>query len=75
MNTSAPLGSITNPVRCNGVQAANQYLSQLLGPEGQFLQFQRLRNVSEGVFGNIVDEYLVESITDPFEAIVYVDCY
>jgi hypothetical protein len=75
MDTISPLGTFTNPVRCKGIQAANQYLSQLLGPEGQFLQFQRLRNVGEGIFGNIVDEYLVESISDSFNILVYVDCY
>lgn len=75
MTTIAPLGSIDNPVRCDGIPSTNQYLSQLLGPEGQFLQFQRLRNVGAGTFGNIVDEYLVESISDSFNALIYIDSY
>lgn len=54
-----PLGSEKNPVRANMVQGQHDYLSRLRCGDGQAPSFQRAGNIGLGVYGYIVDKYLV----------------
>lgn len=73
--TDGALGSAENPVRCNGPEGQRRYLSRLRGPDGQPVRFERLGNVGSGVYGNIVDLYIVESADGSTRKEVFMDMY
>jgi len=57
---TGPLGSKTNPVRCDGPEGERAYLRRLrCDGAGQPAQFERLGSVGIGVYGNVLDEYEV----------------
>jgi hypothetical protein len=57
---TGPLGSKTNPVRCDGPRGERAYLRSLrCAPGGQAPKFDRLGSVGIGVYGNVLDEYEV----------------
>ncbi len=55
----APLGSETNPVKCQQPVGQRAYLSRLRGPDGKPPRYRRIGNVGAGVHGNVVDLYEV----------------
>lgn len=69
------LGSRQNPVKCDGPLGELQYLRRLRGPDGQPVRFQRLGDVGSGVFGHLVDLYLVESQDGIVQREIYMDMY
>ena len=71
-----PLGSAENPVRTTMPQGQRLYLSRLRCSDGQAPKFYRQGNVGVGVFGNIVDLYIVTCEGgEPRESKVYMDMY
>lgn len=71
-----PLGSLENPVRAAMPQGQRAYLAQLRCSDGAAPAFQRTGNVGVGVFGNIIDHYVLRCATGaPAEASVYMDMY
>jgi hypothetical protein len=55
---SGPLGSRTNPVRCDGVPGELAYLGRLKCSNGGATEFSRQGSVGFGPYGGIVDEYV-----------------
>jgi hypothetical protein len=71
-----PLGSLENPVRASMPPGQHAYLAQLRCSDGQAPAFRRAGNVGVGVFGNIIDHYVLRCATgEPAEASVYMDMY
>ncbi len=55
---TGPLGSKTNPIRCDGPRGERAYLRGLrCAGDGQAPRFERLGSVGIGVYGNVLDEY------------------
>ncbi|EIJ35441.1 tetratricopeptide repeat protein [Thiothrix nivea] len=72
---SFPLGSWDNPVKCNSPSGEREYLSRLRCSSGDMVDFERLGNSGEGVFGNIVDDYELRCINSKKTVHVYMDMY
>lgn len=57
---TGPIGSKSNPVRCDGPRGERAYLQGLrCAGERQAPHFERLGSVGIGVYGNVLDEYQV----------------
>lgn len=69
-----PLGSEANPVRVNMPPGERAYLSRLRCPDGKRPKFDRAGSMGIGVFGNILDLYMVEC-KDVKPAEIYMDMY
>lgn len=54
-----PLGSVKNPIRENMPQGQRAYLDRLRCPGGEKPAATRHGNIGEGVYGSIVDLYIV----------------
>lgn len=71
-----PLGSAKNPVRTTMPQGQRLYLSRLRCSDGKAPAFFRRGNVGVGVFGNIVDLYVVTCEGgEPKQSEIYMDMY
>ena len=71
-----PLGSLENPVRAAMPQGQRAYLAQLRCSDGAAPAVQRAGNVGLGIYGNIIDHYVLRCATGaPVEASVYMDMY
>lgn len=72
----SPLGSRENPVRVAMPQGQHAYLRGLRCADGKAPAFHRQGNVGSGVFGNIVDDYVVDcGEAAPGEVHVFMDMY
>lgn len=72
----APLGSRENPVRVAMPMGERAYLAKLRCSDNRTPTFHRLGNVGSGVFGNIVDDYVVScGAAAPGEVHVFMDMY
>lgn len=67
------LGSIENPIKCDGPSGERAYLACLLGPDGQFLRFHREGSIPGEV--NMLDCYRISSLDERFVHILYMDMY
>ena len=67
------LGSIENPIKCDGPSGERAYLALLLGPDGQFLRFHREGSVSGEP--NMLDRYRISSLDESFVHTLYMDMY
>lgn len=71
-----PLGSAENPVRTTMPRGEHLYLSRLRCSDGKAPAFYREGNVGPGVYGNIVDLYIVTcKDAEPGESRIYMDMY
>ena len=71
---SGKLGSKTNPIRCCKPTGERAYLSRLLDADGKPVTFTRKGSVGTGVYGHILDLYIiVDSKGKSHE--VYIDMY
>jgi hypothetical protein len=71
-----PLGSRENPVRVSRPQGQRAYLARLRCADGKVPAFERAGNLGPGVFGNIVDLYVVECAgSEPASSEVVMDMY
>lgn len=54
---TGPLGTKTNPVKCDGEAGVQKYLENLRGPQGQILQWEAMGSGGIGPFGGLVYIY------------------
>ena len=73
MAVSGPLGSKTNPIRCDLPDGEHEYLNKLHSPDGSNALFHRIGHVGMGPYGNILDAYKVNNRKESF--MVYMDMY
>ena len=71
----AALGSKENPIKCEGPSGERAYLSRLLGPDNQFLTYERDGSNGRGPAGNILDVYILQSLDGSFKQALYFDMY
>lgn len=71
---SHPLGSRENPVRAEESIGQREYLNRLRCTDGKAPLYNRHGNVGDGVYGYIIDEYML-NCNDGTTAIVYMDMY
>lgn len=71
-----PLGSKKNPVRTDAVAGQREYLQRLRCGDGSSPQYRRDGNVGSGVYGYIVDAYIVDcGSAAPGATTIYMDLY
>ena len=71
-----PLGSAENPVRAHMPQGQRAYLSRLRCSDTSRPSFGRAGNLGPGVYGNIVDLYIVSCASgEPESAEIIMDMY
>jgi hypothetical protein len=51
---SGPIGTKTNPIKCEGLEGANAYLKKLQGPKREPVTFSELTDNGVGPFGSLV---------------------
>ncbi|HSQ41348.1 MAG TPA: hypothetical protein VLM37_03605 [Fibrobacteraceae bacterium] len=51
---SGPLGTQTNPIKCDGLEGARAYLDQLQGPRGQKITYTDEGSAGVGPFGSLL---------------------
>ena len=51
---SGPIGSRTNPVKCEGIEGAKAYLAQLKGPGGEAVSFAEPVEAGVGPFESLI---------------------
>jgi hypothetical protein len=68
------LGSIENPVKCDGVTGELIYLDNLVTADGEPIQFKRVRSLSIAN-GKILDEYIIKHSSNKMNMTVYFDMY
>lgn len=73
-NVSGPLGSQTNPIRCEDPSGEKEYLSNLRDARAKSPEFTRAGSVGTGPYGNLLDCYRVHT-SDGTEREVYFDMY
>lgn len=72
----SPLGSKANPVRADEPQGQREYLSRLRCQDGSRPNYKRAGNVGPGVYGYIVDAYVVNcGDAAPGNTEIYMDMY
>lgn len=54
---SGPLGSQTNPVKCDGFDGAKAYLEKLRGPNGEKISYVDAGSAGVGPFGSLIYQY------------------
>ena len=57
LNTSAPLGERSNPVRANNPTGQRDYLMRLRCPGGDAPRFERAGSFGPGPYGGVIDMY------------------
>ena len=62
---SGPLGSKTNPIKCEGISGAKEYLSKLKSKDGSKVQFEEIGGGGVSPFGGISTIYKVTSTGNP----------
>lgn len=62
---SGPLGSKTNPIKCEGISGAKEYLTKLKGKNGGETQFEEIGGGGISPFGGIAIIYRVTSTGTP----------
>lgn len=70
-----PLGSLKNPIRCDGPQGQRAYLSRLRCPNGAPPNFNRGGSVGVGPYGTVLDVYQVRSSDPDSTTDIYMDMY
>ena len=71
-----PLGSFENPVRAEDPEGQRAYLSRLRCSDGKRPRFQRSGNLGPGVYGYIVDNYVVDcGEAEPGRVNIVIDMY
>jgi hypothetical protein len=73
--TPGELGSWQKPVKCHLPSGERAYLDRLRGPDGLPVSYERIGSHGKGVYGNIVDGYVVISQDDSVGCIIYMDMY
>jgi len=71
-----PLGSIKNPVRCDGVQGERCYIVQLRCPSGDRPRIEgRFSIIERSPYGTILDEYILRCPDWQEPRSVFLDMY
>jgi hypothetical protein len=71
---SGPLGTKTNPVRCEDPKGERQYLSRLRCSNGKRPKYSRIGSFGVGPYGNILDGYEVKCEGGD-EVTIFMDMY
>lgn len=71
---TGPLGSKTNPVRCQDPSGERQYLNRLRCADGKRPVYSRIGSFAAGPYGNILDGYRVKCENNE-EVTVFMDMY
>jgi hypothetical protein len=76
LDRTAPLGSFSNPVKCQGPPGEREYLTRLICTDREGPDFERAGSVGVGPYGNILDLYEVRC-SDQTDTVysVYMDMY
>ncbi|MFN7054296.1 hypothetical protein [Hyphomonas sp.] len=69
-----PLGSRGNPIRASGARGQHAYILRLNCPGGSKPAYHRAGSAGVGIYGNILDIYVVTCPKGP-EAALYLDLY
>lgn len=72
--TTAPLGSMKNPVRCHFPPGEQEYLRRLRCPDGEAPVFRRVGSYGMGPDGHIMDGYRVQC-AGAKPSMVFMDMY
>jgi len=71
-----PLGSRKNPVRADAPEGQREYLGRLRCTDGSTPDYRRSGNVGAGVYGYIIDVYVVDcGDVVPGQTEIYMDMY
>ncbi|MGZ8421236.1 MAG: hypothetical protein ACXWU3_17385, partial [Allosphingosinicella sp.] len=71
-----PLGSKQNPVRVEMPAGEQAYLARLRCGDGRAPQFERMGSFGAGVYGNILDGYIVDcGAAPPGKVEIFMDMY
>jgi hypothetical protein len=73
LNSTYPLGSRENPVKCDGVLGEIEYLVKLATPDGKLTKYQRKGSNSSN--NRILDKYIIMDADDNFLSYLYMDMY
>jgi hypothetical protein len=68
------LGSENNPVKCDDFDGMEQYLSKLIGPNGQEVLYER-KGSKKGIYGNMVDVYKIYTEDGAVKCDIHIDMY
>ncbi len=68
-----PLGSLQNPVRCDGKTAEVRYLQSLRCPDGSAPHYHFKRRGPHGPYGNALDEFTLRCVLENTSHRVLVD--
>jgi len=69
------VGSWENPIKCYMPEGEMAYMERLRGPDGERVQYRRTGSVGQGVHGNMVDRYIVQSWDGSVCVEVFMDMY
>jgi hypothetical protein len=73
LNSTFPLGSKENPVKCDGVLGEIEYLIKLATRDGKFIKYYR--KGSNSADNRILDKYVIMDADDNFLSFLYMDMY
>jgi hypothetical protein len=73
-NEEPLLGSIDNPVKCDGVSGEYDYLENLVTPQGEPIRYYREGSVNRGG-GKVLDKYIVQDELGNILITIYFDLY
>jgi len=74
LNQQTQLGTITNPVKCDGVMGEFEYLEKLVTLEGEPIKYYREGSVNKGG-GIILDKNIIQDVLGNVIANIYFDMY
>ena len=69
------LGDLENPIKCDGPAGERAYLCRLLGPDKQFLIFEREGSCSSPISNTMIDRYRMFLLDGSFIKELYLDMY
>jgi len=74
LNQETELGTINNPVKCNGVSGEFEYLENLVTPDGEPIKYYREGSFPYGE-GAILDKYIIQDESGNVLTTIYFDMY
>ena len=69
------LGSISNPVKCDGTQGQIEYLKRLRSPSRKSIKYRRLKHANPVPNGHTLDVYEIKSRDGRIRAVIHMDMY
>jgi hypothetical protein len=71
--SNSDLGSLANPVKCDGDKGEEEYLERLKDSSGEHVEFCRIGHAHPDPGGNILDKYEIKSKDGATRAEIYMD--